>query len=37
MYICENILYELFPLSALANTNIKYKQINYDANMDNNR
>ena len=28
MYIGESSLYELFPLIALANTNIQYKQIN---------
>ena len=36
-YVGESGLYELFFV-ALANTNIQYKQINYDAdNIDNNK
>ena len=38
IYICKSILYELFPWIALANTDIQYKEINYDANnIDNNK
>ena len=38
MYIWESSLFELFSLIALDNTNIQYKQINYDAdNIDNNK
>ena len=38
MYIGENSLYELFPLIALANANLQYKQIKYDTgNIDNNK
>ena len=38
MYIGESSWYESFPLIALANTNIQYKQINYDADIiDNNK
>ena len=38
MYICESSLYELFHLIALANTNIQYKQMIFDAdNIDNDK
>ena len=38
MYIGESSLYELSSQIALANTNIQYKQINYDAdNIDNSK